>query len=231
MFQKPNKHKRLKQEASLRTARERGLPVGCVIDVGVQRGTGSLIEVFPDRPHLLFEPVAEFFPEIARNYRHIEHNLFDLALSDVDGEGFLQSGSHSGAGVTHAWVAKTGTPIRLARLDTIVGGCGRAGPYLLKIDVDGADAPAKIIDGAAAIMPSVSCVVSEMVAERFLDLAGRIERYGFVLWDIIEGSYYDDVFYQCDAVFIRRDLIAANPGLKPFSIKSFDQRKWWSSCD
>src|SRR3990167_5592894 len=88
MFQKPNKHKRLKQAASLRTARERGLAVGSVIDVGVQRGTSALIEVFPDKPHLLFEPVAEFLPDIARAYRHIDHDLFELALSEVRRAGF-----------------------------------------------------------------------------------------------------------------------------------------------
>lgn len=231
MFLKRNKHKRLKQESSLRTARARGLPVECVIDVGVQRGTGSLIKVYPDKPHLLIEPVNEFFPDIRRTYSRIDHQIIEVALSDVDGEGLLQTGSHGGAQTSHAWVSNTGAPVRLARLDTLIPQSGRKGPFLLKIDVDGADAPAKIIDGAAGMMAQVSCVVCEMVADKFMDLAGRIERCGFSLWDIVECSYYDDVFYQCDAIFIRRDLISDRGRLKPFSMESFDPRKWWTSGD
>lgn len=227
IFSKPKKPLRLTQSASLKLARDRGLPVSCVIDVGVQRATGSLMEVFPDRPHLLFEPVREFFPDIARNYARIEHELFDLALSDIDGEGFLQKSGHGGGGgVTHAWVSGKGETIKLARLDTVIAKSNRKGPFLLKIDVDGADAPAKIIEGAAGMMSEVSCVVSEMVADRFTDLATRIERSGFVLWDIVESAYYDEVFYQCDAIFIRKDLITAHKELKPFSIQTFDPGKW-----
>lgn len=226
-FREKRRRIRLSQSASLKAARDRGLPVACVIDVGVQRATGSLIEVFPDRPHLLFEPVAEFVPDIRRNYAGIEHDLFELALSDMDGEGFLQTSGHGGGGgVTHAWVSGKGERVRLARLDSVIPNSGRQGPFLLKIDVDGADAPAKIIDGAAGIMSDVSCVVSEMVADRFTDLATRIERSGFTLWDIVESAYYDDVFYQCDAIFIRKDVIAKNEGLRPFSIRSFDPGKW-----
>jgi len=215
------------QAASLKTARSRGLPVDCVIDVGVQRSTPSLIEAFPDKPHLLFEPVRDFFPDISRNYAKIDHELFEIALSDVDGEGFLQKrGQIGGGGVTHAWVSKAGEPVRLARLDTMIRDARRSGPFLVKIDVDGADAPAKIIEGAPAVLAETSCVVCEFVAERFLDLAARIARHGFVLWDIVEPAYYDDVFYQCDAVFIRKDVIAANSGLRPFAMATFDPAKW-----
>ena len=75
-------------------------------------------------------------------------------------------------------------------------------------------------------MGEVSCVVSEMVADRFVDLSTRIMKSGFTLWDIVESAYYEDVFYQCDAIFIRKDILAANAGLNPFSIKSFDPSKW-----
>jgi len=225
MFGRAKKRRRLTLTESLKTARARGLPVGCVIDVGVQRCTPSLIEAFPDKPHLLFEPVRDFFPVISRNYARIEHELFELALSDIDGDGFLHKSGHGG-GVTHAWIAKSGEAVNLARLDTVIGKSGRKGPFLLKIDVDGADAPAKIIEGSSGVFAETSCVVCEMVGSRFLDLANRIARHDFILWDIAEPAYYDGVFYQCDAVFIRRDILEANAGLKPFSMASFDPQKW-----
>lgn len=227
MFLRKKKPSRITQAASLKAARSRGLPVACVIDVGVQRETSSLIEAFPDKPHLLFEPVRDFHPDIRRNYAHIEHEIFELAISDADGEGFLQK-SGRGDSVTHAWVSKAGDPVRLAKLDTVIRDAKRSGPFLLKIDVDGADAPAMIIEGAPAVLAETSCVVCEFVAARFMDLAARIARHGFILWDIVEPSYYDDVFYQCDAVFLRKDVIEENNGLRPFSMASFDPSKWKS---
>lgn len=226
-------NRRLSQTASLRILKERGLGVAAVLDVGVQKGTGSLIDVYPDVPHLLFEPVKDFAADIKRNYdyKRINHRLYEVALSDVDGEGLMESRRTASGEVTHAWLSPTGDPAPTARLDTIVPSSGVAGPYLLKIDVDGAEAPAKILDGAAGVMKDVSCIVSEMVAERFFDLSSRIAPHGFVLWDIVECSYYDDVFYQCDAVFIRDGLIATSPRLRPFGMATFDPKKWWGSHD
>lgn len=226
MFFRRRKPARSSQAASLGEARARGVPVAAVLDVGVQRATGSLIEVYPDVPHLLFEPVKSFYPDIRKNYQAIRHEIVDVALSDFDGAGCMQSAMIDGKEVSHAWLAKTGEEVRVARLDTIVAQYEFKGPYLLKIDVDGADIPAKIVDGAAGVMENVSIVVCEMVAARFMDLAGRIERYGFGLWDIVESCYYDDVFYQCDAIFIRKELIGAKPALKPFDFKTFDPSKW-----
>lgn len=219
------KRARLSQAASLKIARAKGLPVASVLDVGVQRATGSLIEVFPDIPHLLFEPVRQFHPDIRRNYRDIHYEIVDAAVSDVDGEGFLKS-TTDGKNVSCAWLSATGDKVKTVRLDTIVPTYGIKSPFLLKIDVDGSEGPAKIIEGAAGIMSEVSCIVSEMVATRFLDLAGRIGRHEFILWDVVESCYYDKVFYQCDAIFIRKDFIAANPALRPFDFKSFDPAKW-----
>jgi FkbM family methyltransferase len=220
----------MSQSESLKAARIKGVPVATVLDVGVQRATGSLIEVFPDVPHLLFEPVTAFYPDIRQNYRTIRHEIVEVAVSDTDGEGRIESAMIDGKEVSHAWLsAKGGEKVKLARLDTIVPQSGYKGPYLLKIDVDGADVPARIIEGAAGIMDQVSCVVSEMVTARFLDLAKRIERHGFVLWDIVESCYYDGVLYQCDAIFVRKDLVDATPELKPFKFREFDPKKWTMS--
>jgi len=217
---------RMSQSASLRQLRGRGVPVAAVLDVGVQRATGPLIEVFPDVPHLLFEPVRAFYPDIRRNYANIRHEIVEAAICDVDGAGKIEAAMIDGKDVSHAWISTRGEEVRLARLDTIVPTYDFKGPYLLKIDVDGAAIPAKIIDGAEGVMADVSCVVCEMVADRFTDLAARIEKHGFSLWDIVECCYYDDVFYQCDAVFVRKDVLRSAPKLKPFDFRTFDPAKW-----
>jgi len=38
--------------------RDRGVPVSTVIDVGICHGTPKLMQVWPDKRHVLFEPVA-----------------------------------------------------------------------------------------------------------------------------------------------------------------------------
>ncbi len=48
----------------------------------MQHGTFELMTAFPDLPHLLFEPVEEFFPRIATGYAKIKHELIKVAVSD-----------------------------------------------------------------------------------------------------------------------------------------------------
>lgn len=54
----------LKQDA-LALLVQRGVPAGCVLDVGALNGTPELIRAYPDVPHILFEPVAELHDAIA----------------------------------------------------------------------------------------------------------------------------------------------------------------------
>ncbi len=65
--------------------RDRGIPVETVIDIGVLHGTPELMGVWPDRQHLLFEPVSEFANSIRNNYRNISHELHAVAVSDEMG--------------------------------------------------------------------------------------------------------------------------------------------------
>ena len=52
---------------ALRVLSNRGIRIGTVLDVGVLTGTAELMAHFPQALHMLFEPVVEFNPEIARN--------------------------------------------------------------------------------------------------------------------------------------------------------------------
>lgn len=221
------KHKgRLTQAAGLRALRARGVEIASVIDVGVQRQTASLIECFPDAPHLLIEPVSAFYADIARNYKSLRHEIVAAAASDENGVGRLATSAIAGEGVTHAHVGEAGEDVALRRLDSLLPKEAFPAPYLLKIDVDSTEASMKALAGAAGIMGGVHCIVCEMIATHFVALAAQIEAAGFALWDIVDVTYYDDVLYQCDAVFVRRASLATNGKLKPFSAASFDPKKW-----
>jgi FkbM family methyltransferase len=222
----------LSKADALNVINQAGVKIGAVIDIGIREGTPELMKAYPNVPHILVEPVEEHFQQIHTAYAHIEHKLLPFAASDVDGAGTLHTMKHPGSEtITHSWLVSDGQgrPMQTARIDTMVPETGIKGPYLLKIDVEGADIPAKIIEGAAGIMPQTNVIISEMVLSRFTDLANRIERFGFVLFDIVEGCYYDDVLWSSDAIFVRRDLINAMPRLRPMNNATFDTKKWWAS--
>ena len=71
---------------ALSALRNLGVEVRSVIDVGVHKETPFLIKVFPDVKHYLIEPSGEFIDEIKENYRDIDFNFLQIALSDREGD-------------------------------------------------------------------------------------------------------------------------------------------------
>lgn len=67
------------------------LPVGTVLDIGVRHLTYPLIKVFPDKKHVLFEPIEEYFPAIRADYASIDHELVNAAVYDRNGAVIIHS--------------------------------------------------------------------------------------------------------------------------------------------
>src|SRR3546814_20998632 len=70
---------------TLQILRERGVPVGTVLDVGVCHGTPELMQDFPEPRHLLFEPISEFEATIRPHYRNMDAELHLVAVGDPEG--------------------------------------------------------------------------------------------------------------------------------------------------
>jgi hypothetical protein len=87
---------------SLERLKTMGMPIGSIIDVGVLSSTPDLIRAFPDKKHLLIEPIVEWNEPIARAYASIDHELVNVAASDADGEVALEIQS-----VIPAWKSRT----------------------------------------------------------------------------------------------------------------------------
>ncbi|MGY6628201.1 MAG: hypothetical protein ACXIVL_06760 [Oceanicaulis sp.] len=64
----------------------RGMPAGCVLDVGARIGTPELIRAFPGLPHILFEPVAGLHDALAATCRTLSHQIVIASVSGADGE-------------------------------------------------------------------------------------------------------------------------------------------------
>ncbi|KAA5804067.1 FkbM family methyltransferase [Alkalicaulis satelles] len=203
----------LKQDALDQLVR-RAVPARCVLDVGVLTGTPELIRAYPDLPHILFEPVAELKDAISATYRGVLHQIVTAAVSDAEGEVEIEIHTDKDNGaVTHAGMVAPGAGRGGARrttaavtLDGFLKGRDLPEPFVLKIDVDGAEL--QVLAGAQETLERCSIVIVECTADTLCERIAAVQAAGFRLFDLAEPCYYDGAFWQCDAVFVREDLHA-----------------------
>lgn len=222
-----------KIEESLRKLRATGVLISTVVDVGIQHSTPVLIKVFPDIPHVLFEPVEEYYPHIRENYSKLAYSLVETAVSDFDGELTLRTEKKTrGDEISHSYIVKAATPstrtVRSLTLDTFFRENPSPAPYLLKIDVEGPDVPSSIIRGAKEVLAQTSAVVIEMTVDKFMDRAILLHEAGFDVWDVCDLCYYGGCLWQADVIFVRREIKQANIGLSPIHDKPFRSELWQS---
>jgi FkbM family methyltransferase len=202
------------KKSSLKLLKERGINVGNILDIGVHLGTPELIELYPEKKHILFEPVAEFTDGIRQTYKAIDYELHNAAISDTDGDvGLILSAPAGGNTPTHSVV----TPIALdeqmrtvakRRLDTLANASSWTPPYFLKIDVDGHEMA--VLSGATETLSHTSIIMIEAQKCRLARLIGCLNDSGFELYDLVEPCYYDGSFWQCDAILIRKEIHRAH---------------------
>jgi len=201
-----------------------------IIDIGVQRRTDFLMEVFPDRHHHLFEPSPSYHTDLEANYRAagIDYTLHKMALSDTDGVLFLHETSMDGSGrVTHSQIRPDRDEamkflvdikeIPTRRLDTVFkdGGLEDLGA-IVKLDVDGVEE--QIIAGGQETLSKVSFVIIETSIGR-QDLCRRaalIEKLGFRMFDLCDNAYYYGQLALVDLVMINNRLRNAEPKFRPW---------------
>ena len=213
---------------SFRKLRALDEPIESIIDVGILTGTGELMSVFKDKKQYLIEPIVEFNETIRKNYEGLDHELINVAVSDADGTMNMETSTViPGRPISHARLTDktTGATLRqvpVRRLDTLLPEHGVPRPFLLKIDVDGAEL--QILEGARGILPDANVVVIEANIRNFIERATVLQARGFELFDIVDPCYYDDRLRQFDLVFLNSAMVAAR-GLDMYKQK-FDASKW-----
>ncbi len=201
-----------------------------VIDIGVQRKTEFLMDVFPDRHHYLFEPVSAYYPDLEKNYRDrgISYDLHKMALAGTSGMLFLHNTSGDGSGrITHSFIRAQRDEsmkflvnieeIPTRRLDDVftredLGDL----TYLVKLDVDGIEE--QIIGGGVDVIGGSSFVVIEASIGR-RDLCSRaalLEKHGFRIFDICDNAYYYGQLALVDLVLINDRLRAKEIKFRPW---------------
>lgn len=234
LFQRQTLKRHPTKRDAFRVLKEKGVPVKSVIDVGVLHGTPDLMWGYPDVPHLLIEPVADFASTITSRYEAagVPHQLILAAASDKKGELTLHLKKDEAADITHAREtapadasADAGTVKVTARpLDDMLADLTLPTPHLLKIDVDGAEL--QVLKGAEKALESCSIVCIETGVSNLFKRSVPLVGAGFGLFDIVDLCYYDDRLAQVDLIFIRKQLIA-DLGIELFK-DGFDDTLWQS---
>jgi FkbM family methyltransferase len=195
--------------------RHLNVPINTIIDVGVQSSTPCLKSIFPDKLHILFEPCSDYWNKIEESYKNIKHILYKIALFSEDKiVNMEESGGLSRITDNNKIEA---IQVQANKLDTILNDTNFEKPYLLKLDVDGAEL--EILEGAQETLKDCSTIFIEAHPRDYLERCNAIEKYGFKLFDIVDFRYYDNRLSQFDLVFIKKDLL-------PHKKQKFDVTKW-----
>lgn len=198
---------------SLQLLRDRGVEVGTVLDVGVLSETPELCQIFPDKHHVLFEPVVEYNELIAESYRSISHEVHNVAISNSVGEVTLELRALGpGLPITHSGIVdepqeiagREYRPVQMTTLDAFLAERELELPFLLKIDIDGHELA--VLEGAQTTLKKTSVVIVEAPKAQFVERIAAVQRAGFEIYDLAEPVYYDGSFWQCDVILIHREI-------------------------
>lgn len=201
---------------ALEHLKERGFEPATSIDVGVATGTFELYSTFPTARHLLIEPLEEYSEHLEQIVARYPGASYEIAAAS----------QQAGEVVIHVHPDLFGSSIYLECDDPEVNGIPRVvptvsldelcserelpGPYLIKIDVQGAELD--VLRGAKRVLERTEYVVLEAVlydyfehGPRISDLLSFMQEQGFALYDVLDPLYrpLDNALSQVDLVFVR----------------------------
>ena len=97
-----------------------------------------------------------------------------------------------------------------------------SGPYLLKVDVDGAEM--QVLEGAEETLTNASLVMLEASVVNLVERGAAMDRLGFQLCELVDLCYYDRRFVQVDMVFISKKILKDHK--LEFYRDGFDLTRW-----
>ncbi|WP_173046439.1 FkbM family methyltransferase [Nitrospira sp. KM1] len=198
---------------------ESALSPGTVIDVGA--ACGDFVEtcsrVFPAASYVMVEPLVEYrrlLQEIERRHPRSRYicaaatsHAGDIVINvhpDLVGSSVLRE-TEQGTGVNG--VPRT---VPAVTIDGLVQQTRARGPFLLKIDVQGAELD--VLEGAARTLEETEYILCEVSLFKFfesgpevLDVTTYMKRRGFVMYDLGGMQYrpLDNALSQIDIAFVK----------------------------
>ncbi|MDP1946350.1 MAG: FkbM family methyltransferase [Nitrospirota bacterium] len=202
-------------------ARRIGFTPGTVVDIGAAFGTfsGECHKVFPDAHYVLVEPIEEYRPVLSKVVRAMPLAINVTAvIAAEDGRTFLNV-HHDLVGSSLYREVEEGTDIDGVRrevcaitLDRLVAERNVPPPFLIKIDVQGAELDA--LAGAQKVLAKTEYVLLEVSLFQFFrqgpvfcDVVAYMKSKGFVPYDIYGLQYrpLDGALSQIDIAFVKED--------------------------
>ncbi|BAI73034.1 methyltransferase [Azospirillum sp. B510] len=200
-----------------------GFQPATVFDVGAQTGTPPLFDVFPQAHHVMFEPVAECenaLKGLCSQLKSAEYHMVAVASKNAPVELWVSDDRKYSDVLARNRV--TGGECRIVEgisLNEFCKDSGKIGPYLVKIDVDGAEM--EVLKGATSLIEESSIFVIEasMLDEnpRMGKIIDFFRPFDFVVYDIIDYLHrpLDIALWQVDLIFVHKN-------------SPYRQKKTWS---
>jgi FkbM family methyltransferase len=208
---------RASMHGCLRQALQNGLKPKTIIDVGAARGTPALYEVLPKVRHILIEPIEEYIPHLNSLIGSLNEAEYLIAAAtstpgnivinvhpDLVGSSLYKEDEDSNVnGFERTIPAMT--------LDQICWDRSTDGPYLIKIDTQGAELD--VLKGAHTVLKDTEFVILEVSLFEFFkggpqiyDCMTFMKECGFVTYDILDLQYrlLDGAMSQVDIAFVRK---------------------------
>ncbi|GAK50573.1 methyltransferase FkbM [Candidatus Moduliflexus flocculans] len=202
----------------LECAIRNGLVVHAVIDVGAAYGTWPLYQAFPNAFHLLIEPVEEFYPALRGVVARLPHAELICAAATRRSERLT---IHVHPDLIRSSCYEEDEDSDVNGIERIVQGitldelCQQqklAGPYLMKIDTQGAEldvlsgAEKTLLDAEMVIL-EVSCFQFFKGGPQFYECIQFMNAHGFVVYDIFDLQYrlFDGAMSQVDIAFVKEN--------------------------
>lgn len=215
--EQPESIPRASLAGALRHIHNLGFRPRTVIDVGVAYQTEELYLQFRESKILLIEPLVEFEPSL-RDLCSVYDAQYVLAAAgksrgtavlnvhpDKWGSSFLKE-------VEGAVVDGIPREIPVVPIDDLCSERSLGGPFLIKVDVQGAEL--QVIAGAIRTLEQTEVIILEVTlfgtmigGPQLYDVVSKMEELGFVVYDIFGCNYrpYDNALAQVDMVFVREN--------------------------
>jgi FkbM family methyltransferase len=212
--------KRTSLEGVLQTAVQNGLQVKTIVDVGAGRGDFSRAAYrhIPAAAFILIEPLREFASQLELAGGDLPAaRIVTAVASSTRGQKTLNVhpdlfGSSLLCECEATDVNGQPRQVDSVMLDDLMNDLGLEGPFLLKLDVQGAERD--VLAGAEKMLPQADMVIMETSFFNFFqggplfhDQIAFMRERGFVLYDLFGLAYrpLDKALAQVDAVFVKEN--------------------------
>lgn len=206
---------RASMAGALRQMTTLGFHPRTVIDVGAASQTAELYEEYPKADILLIEPLREFEPSLRKICEKYRAQYLLAAAGEHPGTAALnvhpdRFGSSLLKETEGPSVDGEPRQVPVITIDDVCAERNLQGPYLIKVDVQGAEL--QVLAGARQILSNTEVIVLEVSlfglmigGPQFSEVISQLKSYGFVVYDIYGFTYrpLDGALAQADMVFVR----------------------------